>query len=214
MASDGSGSFFHIKPKILVLMVIYMSLMYACNYAFVSGANYENTQFGYMSSTSKLVNVETENKTQQERTTDGAIEGGIVGFLFGCVAVAIGVLLTPVTGGISLAVALAVVGGFTGVGATAGAIQGYTNVTVEIWIISDVIEFFKNISENIVNFIKMLLDFLSFGVINSANTPNIPYPFNLIPFLFTLPIIAILGIWITGLAIESLKASDTLTPLT
>lgn len=214
MASDSSGSFFHVKPKIIVLMIIYMSLIYACNYAFVSGATMENTQFGYMSSTSSIVDVKPENKTQVQRTTDGATKGALVGAILGCIAVAVGVILTPFTGGISLGLALVVVGGFTGVGATIGAIQGYTGATIEIWGISQVIGFFQELAENIINFIRMLLDFLSFGVINSANTPNIPYPFNLIPFLLTMPIILILGVWIIGLAIESLKASDTLTPFT
>lgn len=188
-----------IKPKLLVLLIIYVSLIYACNLAFTVGATYDNTQFGVVSPNTGRV--KTDNMTAEET----ANVGGAVGFtsLFGLVGIGaflgvdkriltyVGLLVSPIT---------------TATGYGIGYLAGSGNESLIG--VNDIFIIIHNMIDSVLNFILMLFDFMTFGVLNTSNDiPSIPYPFNLIPFIMTLPVVIIIFVWITSAILEAINSA-------
>lgn len=207
MGEGDSGTFFSIRPKVAIIMLIYVGLAYSCCFAFAQGTNYSNVDKGitvYSAGTIEVTTVNesappTEEEEAQNQGLDLALLIGSGGGLFSIWAI------TRSQGEKKELLKWAML--FNPIVTTGSYVAGYQLSKMGVNLgVGQMVNLIMTFINHIFNLIFMMLDFLTFGIVDSPYVPSIPYPFNLIPIFMVLPITIIIFVWLAGLIIEGLKA--------
>jgi|GEM_PF-5610081 len=205
MGESGSGTFFSIRPKVAIIMILYITLAYCCCFAFASSSDFSNADEGIILYNAGTIDVkvnETE-PTEEEQSQNQGIDLGLLlgggGGLFSLWALS--------RGGSEKKEIFKWVSIFSPLMASTGYVAGYglSKVGVNLHI-GEAVELIMMFIGHIYNLIYVMLDFLTFGIIDNPQVPSIPYPFNIIPLVMVFPVFIVVVIWLAGLIIEGLKA--------
>lgn len=217
-------SFFEIKPKVFIILIIYVTLFYMTttifSYSYLRTTQYENVNIGYTGVPTNVYETqipyenmteEQQSEAQTEATKKGALEGGILGFLVGGGIVVGSFLLGCVTGGagwVGIPWGVTIMASSASIGAVGGML--YENAKLEglieplpIEVIFDLIIY---TFDTVLNLIHTFASFITFGFVENQVVPSIPYPFNLISFLCVFPVVVVITIWVVGVVIQGVEA--------
>lgn len=197
--------FLNLRPKILVVLVCYMIMVYTCVYAFSPRASPSGLgkQIPEFDLSSFNVTSEEYNASVREENKQNA---GLLGAIIGGISVTVGVLITCVTLGVASPVGVALVAG--GLGAIGSYFIGYhlSDGTEVVNVgINDFLSGLKRFLGSIWSFGGFLLSILSFGLFASS-TLYIPNELAVVVFLMVLPVWILIMTILSGFAIEVYKA--------
>jgi hypothetical protein len=196
-----SGTFFHISAKLVVILIFYLSFIYITAFVFRPSSNINNMEIDIVGVPKEHYNV-TDNKTTEQKAQQQGLDltmlalggGGLLSLFFITRSYPDKMTILKVA---SLVVPVLTVGSYlTGYGLQmAGVDLG----------IDEFIAMLSTFGGYILDLISTIVAFLTFNVVGGG-TPIIPFPFNVIPFIMTIPVLIVVIVWCAGLLLEVAKS--------